>query len=212
MPFPRSGSLLLSIALSVAGFAQDTLRVQTLTFDSITTRRGWWVFPDSTQTFRKVLMHHTLKCDPLTTHDQYNCGEWDYLTYNMVHYHTGLLDSTALTHPWFKVGAAAPDSAEQTAFVGADIRERWKVAAQVLSVNSATTAIIGQGTSTETVALDFGGGTVRSQYLFPASELSSAGLVAGPINLLRFPLVGHSGTSIARCQPLSLALRKAACR
>ncbi|MBK7752430.1 MAG: hypothetical protein IPI41_07425 [Flavobacteriales bacterium] len=84
---------------------EDTTRVQTLTYDSITTRRGWFQFPDDTHTYRKVLMHHTLKCDPQTTQDQYNCGEWDYLTYNFVHEHTGALDSTALQHPLFKVGA-----------------------------------------------------------------------------------------------------------
>ncbi|MBK9194576.1 MAG: hypothetical protein IPO17_06215 [Flavobacteriales bacterium] len=100
----RSGALVCAILISLASLAQDTLRVQTLTFDSITTRRGTWLFPDNTHEFRKVLMHHTLKCDPQTTQDQYNCGEWDYLTYNTVHHHTGLLDSTALSHPWFKVG------------------------------------------------------------------------------------------------------------
>ena len=189
----RSGALVCAILISLASLAQDTLRVQTLTFDSITTRRGTWLFPDNTHEFRKVLMHHTLKCDPQTTQDQYNCGEWDYLTYNTVHHHTGLLDSTALSHPWFKVGAAAPDSAEQTTWLGSHFQERWNIAAQVVSVNSETTAAIGQGTSTETVALDFGGGTVRSQYLFSAAELSSAGLAAGAINLLRFPLVGGSG-------------------
>lgn len=30
----------------------DTIRVQTLTYDSITTRRGWWVFPDESHTER----------------------------------------------------------------------------------------------------------------------------------------------------------------
>jgi Concanavalin A-like lectin/glucanases superfamily/Peptide-N-glycosidase F, C terminal/Secretion system C-terminal sorting domain len=193
MSILRFAAVLLIASGSVASLAQDTLRVQTLTFDSITTRRGTWLFPDDTHEYRKVLMHHTLKCDPQTTQDQYNCGEWDYLTYNTIHHHTGLLDSTALTHPWFKVGANAPDSAEQTAFIGGDIRQRWKFGAQVLSVNNETAATIGQGTSTEIVALDFGGGTVRSQYLFSALELSAAGIVAGPIKLLRFPLVGGGG-------------------
>jgi hypothetical protein len=80
--------------------SQDTLIVQTLTFDSITTRRGVWEFPTG-ESFRKILMYHTLKCDPLTTHDQYDCGEWDYLTYNMVYRHTGQYDSTLYYHPGF---------------------------------------------------------------------------------------------------------------
>ncbi len=59
--------------------SQDTVVVQTLIFDSITTRRGIWQFPEG-ESFRKILMYHTLKCDPRTTHEHYNCGEWDYLT------------------------------------------------------------------------------------------------------------------------------------
>ncbi len=63
-------------------FGQDTTWVQTFTFDSITTRRANFVFPEELKSkrFEKVLMHYKLKCSPLTTWDQYNCGEWDYLT------------------------------------------------------------------------------------------------------------------------------------
>ena len=75
--------------------AQDTTWVQTFTFDSITTRRADFTFPESLddQRFEKVLMYYKLKCSPLTTWDQYNCGEWDYLTYTRVFDHTGLFDS-----------------------------------------------------------------------------------------------------------------------
>lgn len=90
---------LLSL-LALGLFSQDTIFVQTLTFDSITTRRGIWEFPTG-ESFRKILMVHTLKCDPLTTWDQYPCGEWDYLTYNMVYRHTGQYDSTLYYHPSF---------------------------------------------------------------------------------------------------------------
>src|SRR6187549_3242965 len=93
--FFRALVLVLSTATSAIVTAQDTIRVQTLTYADITARRGWYVFPDTTHQFRKVLMHHTLKCDPQTTQDQYACGEWDYLTYNIIHEHTGVLDSTA---------------------------------------------------------------------------------------------------------------------
>ncbi|MEN9441625.1 MAG: hypothetical protein RLZ33_1702, partial [Bacteroidota bacterium] len=63
--------------------AQDTTWVQTFTFDSITTRRADFPFPQelNNKRFEKVLMYYKLKCSPLTTWDQYNCGEWDYLTY-----------------------------------------------------------------------------------------------------------------------------------
>ena len=110
--------LILSLLVlpSFLAFGQeDTLRVQTLTFDSITTRRGWFEFPDASNTYRKALVKYTLKCDAQTTADQFACGEWDYLTYNFIYHHTGVMDSTALVHPTFKVNVDAPDSAELTA-------------------------------------------------------------------------------------------------
>lgn len=76
-------------------YGQDTTWVQTFTFDSITNRHDDFVFPASldTQKFEKVLMYYKLKCSPLTTWDQYDCGEWDYLTYTRVLDHTGTYDS-----------------------------------------------------------------------------------------------------------------------
>ena len=84
--------LLLSVFYS---FSQDTTWVQTFTFDSITNRHDQFEFPAelNSQRFEKVLMYYKLKCSPLTTWDQYNCGEWDYLTYTRVFDHTGQFDS-----------------------------------------------------------------------------------------------------------------------
>ena len=75
--------------------AQDTTWVQTFTFDSISTRRANFEFPSSLndERFEKVLMYYKLKCSPLTPWDQFNCGEWDYLTYTRVFDHTGDYDS-----------------------------------------------------------------------------------------------------------------------
>ena len=84
--------LFLFALISFSGYAQDTTVVQTLTFDSITTRRGVWQFPDSTHQYRKILMEYTLKCDAATTQDGFACGEWDYLTYTNVFDHTGLYE------------------------------------------------------------------------------------------------------------------------
>ncbi len=91
-------------------FAGDTVSVQTLTFDDIYKRRGTWQFPNNNDTYRKILMYYTLKCDPKTPHDQYNCGEWDYLTYTMVYVHTGVMDSTKGNHPKYMLGSSAPDT------------------------------------------------------------------------------------------------------
>ena len=130
-------------------FAQDTTVVSTLTFDSITTRRGWWEFPPASEKFRKVLMVHTLKCDPLTAWDQYNCGEWDYLTYHFVHEHTGVNDSTALTHPYFMVGAAAPDSVVSSPAHAFNEHQRWQRKAHAIDVANGSLAVVGTFDTTD---------------------------------------------------------------
>lgn len=57
------------IAISLSTFAQDTITVQTLDFNDITKRRGWYVFPSDTIEYQKILMYYTLKCDAATTQD-----------------------------------------------------------------------------------------------------------------------------------------------
>ena len=97
MTFSRIISLLFIFPLvgSLNLHSQDTTWVQTFTFDSISSRRADFTFPAelNDKKFEKVLMYYKLKCSPLTTWDQYNCGEWDYLTYTRVFDHTGVFDS-----------------------------------------------------------------------------------------------------------------------
>ncbi|HMC98373.1 MAG TPA: LamG-like jellyroll fold domain-containing protein, partial [Flavobacteriales bacterium] len=165
---------------------EDTLHVQTLTYDSITTRRGWWLFPDETHTYRKVLLHYTLKCDPQTTQDQYPCGEWDYLTYNMIHQHTGVLDSTALQHPLFKVAALTPPSVERADVPFYDTRQLEVAERTITNTTSETIYALGTGGAWDNGLLQAVTGTSRSQFVFMASELLASGLQAGPIHQLRF--------------------------
>lgn len=90
--------LVLSLIVSFNGMSQDTTWVQTFTFDSISTRRADFVFPQelNDMRFEKVLMYYKLKCSPLTPWDQYNCGEWDYLAYTRIFDHTGNMDSVQI--------------------------------------------------------------------------------------------------------------------
>lgn len=84
----------------------DTIIVKTLSYDSITTRSGTWQFPPA-GSYEKILMHYSLKCDPRTTQDGFNCGEWDYLTYTVVTDSSGKFDSTSFAAPNFLVRGAA---------------------------------------------------------------------------------------------------------
>jgi hypothetical protein len=102
----------------------DTIYVKTLTFKDTTKRSGTWLFPPK-DSYEKVVMLYTLKCDPATTQDQYPCGEWDYLTYTMLRDSTGEYDSTRLQQPNYRVRGATPDSFQyRTSFVNVKTRYR----------------------------------------------------------------------------------------
>jgi hypothetical protein len=81
----------------------DTTIVQAFTFDSIITRRAVFSFPEAGKRYEKILMYYTLKCDSLTPHDKYPCGEWDYTTYTRVYHRTGKMDSARISQPSFVV-------------------------------------------------------------------------------------------------------------
>ncbi len=189
--FLRGILMLLPVALLAQ---EDTIRVQTLTFDSITTRRGFWQFPDDSHTYRKVLMRYTLKCDAATTHDQYACGEWDYLTYNYLYDHTGVIDSTELDHPYFLLNTQAPDSVAMSSDPLVDLYQRWSRFRVIDQISLETDHVVGLGNAFDANTLGTSLGAVRSQFIYTAAELSAAGLQAGPIDQLRFNVAG-GGTS-----------------
>ena len=170
----RKGLVILALSMMIADLCvgqSDTVWVETLTFNDITKRRGTWNFPDSDETYRKILMYYTLKCDSRTTADRWACGEWDYLTHTTFHQHTGQFDSTLTEHPYFKVGADAPDSIAYTSVPTHTTYERYKYKLTVDSVISETSYQIGDGTGeVETTT-----GSHRIQFLVTRQNFIDAG-------------------------------------
>lgn len=178
-----------------SAFSQDTINVQTFTFDSITTRRGVWQFPDNDETYRKVLMYYTLKCDAATTHDNYNCGEWDYLTYTNVWDHTGVYDSTLYYHPNFTlINGVALDSVGITATPTFTSYRKTHITTtypDTLNVDS------WQVETTNAEDDTFFNTTVsngRRQTIYTAEQLTAAGMVPGSITGMKFNFTSGNGT------------------
>lgn len=164
--------------------AQDTTWVQTYTFDTISTRRANFEFPASldTKRFEKVLMYYKLKCSPLTTWDQYNCGEWDYLTYTRIFDHTGAWDSVKVDGPKFKVNTLTPASYAYANQVYFDQQYRPVVRRAVQTPNMH--AVSGTAAST----LNFvraGSNGAKLQWIVSAADLAANGVVAGNVNALQ---------------------------
>ena len=102
--------LILSLTPNIFSYEErgDSIIVQTFTFDSITARRGIFELPPKGQ-YEKVIMHYTLKCDPRTTRDNLDCGEWDYLTYTTVRDTLGRYDSTENVQYKYSLNGETPD-------------------------------------------------------------------------------------------------------
>jgi hypothetical protein len=172
--------ILFSTLVSVA-VSQDTVVVQTLVFDSITKRRGTWQFPEG-ESFRKILMVHTLKCDPRTTHDQYDCGEWDYLTYNTVHYHTGVFDSTLYFQPDFTyINGITTDSILIRDTPAWTFYEKLHLRNYYADTVSLGQIVVGEGNLVSEAVFNTANTDSRAMFLWKPEELSAAGLTAGPI-------------------------------
>jgi hypothetical protein len=204
---------LLFFCLSVTNFvvfAQDTTWVQTFTFDSITTRRANFQFPASldTERFEKVQMFYKLKCSPLTTWDQYDCGEWDYLTYTRVFDHTGQLDSTQLNGMQFLMNWASPAQI--------DIKPWPYQEADQYQIQEFTK----DGTGLSYIAINNQGAYATApfitnqqgskyQFIIHAAELFAAGVQPGALRSLRLNtpvggLLKHPLIRIASTQELTL--------
>ncbi|MFT5280465.1 MAG: hypothetical protein ACI9P8_002109, partial [Bacteroidia bacterium] len=165
----RIFTALTFLFIGTSVLAQDTTIIQTLTFDSITTRRGWWQFPDETKDYRKVLMYYTLKCDAATTADQYACGEWDYLSYAFLYDHTGELDSTALSHPQYLFGTENLDTFEYDVNPLHNLFHSYDESMVYDSVITEDSAIFDMGVTADAAPFGTTAQVARSQYLWRAS-------------------------------------------
>lgn len=167
--------------------AQDTTWVQTFTFDSIETRRADFEFPSSLddKRFEKVLMYYKLKCSPLTTWDQYNCGEWDYLTYTRIFDHTGVMDSVRVDGKNYKVNQTSPNSYSYAN--SPYYNQQWKAVQNRTQSAASLFPVSGTGAAPLTlVSSGINGKTI--QWVIPASELAASGVTAGDLQGLQLNL------------------------
>lgn len=189
--------ILLTLALlPMVAFSQDTTWVQTFTFDSISTRRANFVFPEelNSKRFEKVLMYYKLKCDPATPWDQYDCGEWDYLAHTRVFEHTGNLDSIEYEHPYFLVNGQEQSDVHISSMPIYTVTSSNQDLLIIDNTISEASYLVGDGTATESAPFSNGNPIARTQFLLNASDLSVSGITSGDLNSMALNLAGASGT------------------
>ncbi len=174
---------------SLGAFAQDTISVQTFTYDSISTRRAIFDFPASLQgeNFERVLLYYNLKCSPLTPWDSYNCGEWDYLTNTTIYDHTGDLDSNKVEGPQYLVNN---EYIENIKYSNTPYYHYFENYHYFLNYSSQVDNdfAVGAGTDLSTAPFGASNETQHTQILWTAAEISGAGVTAGDIDKLRFDI------------------------
>lgn len=177
--------LLLFLTIGTTTIAQDTTWVQTFTFDSISTRRADFTFPPelNDKRFEKVLMYYKLKCSALTPWDNYNCGEWDYLTYTRIFDHTGDFDSTQVDSVRYLNNYQSTSTYNYLPF-GGNKFDTYVRNEMMRSGASTTTNSILTSSITSTAPFDFTQQGNCFQMLLTASELTNAGITAGDLQSL----------------------------
>lgn len=170
----------------------DTVFVQTFTFADPSPQgfsapyRGTFQFPPASESFTKILMYYTLKCDPKTAQDNFDCGEWDYLTYTVVVDSSGVMDSTRKSNPRYAyVTGGSPDS---LAYVTSPTYTRYQVPTyqtSYLDTLSLTAGTVGQRVQSGFSALPAAATSSFAQFLYSANELTAAGLSSGDLTGLR---------------------------
>jgi len=171
----------------------DTVKVTTFTFGS--PQDAWFELPGLDLGVEKVLMKYTLKCVPGGAGGlAYDCGEWDYLTYTYLYEHTGNLDSTLLTHPYFLANGANPDTFSYASEQTFTSSPHWEYFVVYDDTTSLTSAEVGTSTASAWYPFYTAYPISRTQILWRASELSAAGLTAGDITGMDFDIQSLGNT------------------
>lgn len=182
------------VTFSLSAQQRDTTWVQTFTFDSIHTREASFKFPPKGEKYEKVLMWYTLKCDPKTPWDKYNCGEWDYLTYTGIRDSSAQFDSTKLTFPNYRLAnGTSPDKFKYTSKNVPSFYKRAIYNAKPLSISNLTPYSLSSGSKTPITYKVKAGQRVR--FMCTKSTLTEMGLTEGKIDA--FSLILGSGVNWA---------------
>jgi hypothetical protein len=174
--------LACSAALSVISAGEldaapnEIVKVQTLTFDSLITRRAKWKFPDNADKYRKILLYYTLKCDPRTTQDGWNCGEWDYLTYALLHKPLNRDTCYDRTYPKYKVGNKTIQSIKYVANAKDKAPYTSKMERKITTAITKAEGLKNIDFGAQAKDIIIGSEPARFQILLSKSDLKSSGI------------------------------------
>jgi hypothetical protein len=179
--------LILHFSFCIVLKAQDTIHVQVMTFGS--SQDTFVVFPPDTFGVEKIIMNYKLHCP-----DPVQCGEWDYLTYTYLYKPTGLYDSVMHVAPSYVMNGLSPDSIPLMLTPSYSYSPHFEQHITYNNTISYDSALVGNGAITINHPFKSDQSVCRSQYLWKASELLTAGLHAGDITDMKFNIISLGTT------------------
>ena len=204
----RSIIVTLLLLTAISGFSQDTTVVQTLTFDS-TGRSYMFNFPpDTGQSYEKILMLYTMRCKdglispPISGQTNIGCGEWDYSCNTFITDSSKTDSSKAIAPSHIITGFTGTtyNYTTQPTFTYYSFNQQNVVHN---STTSETTASIGTGTTPLNNPFGASSKVSKSQYLWSAAELTTAGVMTGEITSIKF----NVSTAAAQTKYLKIKMK-----
>ncbi|HEX5001647.1 MAG TPA: LamG-like jellyroll fold domain-containing protein [Bacteroidia bacterium] len=169
----------------------DTTVVQTFYYDT-TMRAGEFLFPSDTAIhYEKIIMLYSMRCkDGLvstSSNTNLGCGEWDYNCYTFVvdSSQTDSLRTTASSYLISGVTDTVFNYTIQPLYAYTQYNQQQITYTNTLNE---TTAVVGAGSASLTFPLGASAPVSRTQFLWTAGELTSAGFTADSITGIRLDL------------------------
>lgn len=183
-------TLALFICFSITGISQsigDTIRVQTFDYSS-QTRDTMVHFPNDTSLkYEKILMYYNMRCKggriSTGTSRNLGCGEWDYSCNTYIHDSTRF-DSTESFVSNYLISNFSGNSFPYSINPMYDYYQKIEKKTTILSTTSEDIDTLGMGTIVTDKVIPTQFHTGKTQFIYTAAELTSAGISPGNIDAL----------------------------
>ncbi len=177
----------------------QTDTIQTLTYDS-TGRDYVFQFPaDDGTSYEKIIMEYSMRCKNglVSTQGAPNdvgCGEWDYSCNTFIQ-DSSKTDSIKASHPSYVISNFLGTDYSYTTLPTYTYYNYNQYNMVYNSVVSETEASVGTGTENLDYPFNSASKVSKSQYLWTATELTSAGLSTGNITGLKLNITSANGNA-----------------
>ena len=184
----------IGIFLSIYTYSQVTT-IQTLTYDSTARDYVFQFPPDDGTVYRKIIMEYSMRCKNGLVSTQgapndHGCGEWDYSVNTFIQ-DSSKIDSIKAIHSSYTITGFSGTEFNYTTIPTYSYTQYSQYNMVYNSVISENEASVGTGTESLANPFKTENNTSKSQYLWTASELTSAGLSAGDITSLKLNLTSQ---------------------